>query len=125
MSRNKAVKAQAIKHLLAGEPVSSVAQLVGVTPKTVYRWLETPEFVAALHSQEKQVLDACSFRLVGLAHQAIDALQAVLEHPGFQGSNTKRLAAVAVLELVLKWRELVSFEERLSNLERQVQDGKK
>ena len=73
-----------------------------------------------LRRQEKQVVEGVSWRLISRARLALDALRDCVEHPEGRGQNVKRLAAVSILELVLKWREQVDFEERLSRLERQV-----
>lgn len=126
MARNtKTKKAQVVTYLLTGNTVLQAAQLAGVTERTVYLWLNEPVFVEELRRQERQVLNACSWNLVSLSKQALDALKDVLERPSQAGASNKRLAAAQVLELVLKWRDAVDFETRLERLERQVFNGTK
>lgn len=125
MARNtKTKKAQVVTYLLTGNTVLQAAQLAGVTERTVYLWLNEPVFVEELRRQERQVLNACSWNLVSLSKQALDALKDVLERPSQAGASNKRLAAAQVLELVLKWRDAVDFETRLERLERQVFNGR-
>lgn len=125
MARNtKTKKAQVVTYLLTGNTVLQAAQLAGVTERTVYLWLNEPVFVEELRRQERQVLNACSWTLVSLSKQALDALKDVLERPSQAGASNKRLAAAQVLELVLKWRDAVDFETRLERLERQVFNGR-
>lgn len=124
MRNSKTKKAQVVTYLLTGNTVLQAAQLAGVTERTVYLWLNEPVFVEELRRQERQVLNACSWTLVSLSKQALDALKDVLERPSQAGASNKRLAAAQVLELVLKWRDAVDFETRLERLERQVFNGR-
>jgi len=118
--RFPAKKNLVVVHLLSGSTIEQAARQSGVSDRQVHRWLKEGAFQNALRSQERQVIDACSWRLVSMTKKALDALEDVLREPSSRGANVKRLAAVSVLELTLKWRELVDFEERLSRLERQV-----
>lgn len=119
-SFHTAKKAQVITSLLTGETVSSAAQNAGVSERQVYRWLETPEFINEIHSQEHLVLNACSWRLVSLTRKALDALEDVIDHPAQPGAANKRQSGVALLELTLKYMDVLTFEERLERLERLV-----
>lgn len=113
-------RAQLVEHLLSGETVVSAARLAGVAERTARRWVSEPDFRAQVRQAEGQALDTVSRRLVSMSGQALDALESVLNVPEGRNQNVRRLAAVAVLELLLKWREVVDFEERLAQLERTV-----
>ena len=110
----------AIIALLTGSTISGAAQRAGVTERTMYRWLAQPEFMDALHQEERQVLDGVGWRLVSMSRLALDALNSVLVDPAQPGAANKRQAAVAVLELLMKWRSMLDFEDRLKYLERLV-----
>jgi hypothetical protein len=110
----------AIIELLSGSTIAQAAVKAGVSERQVYRWLETPAFVQELHGQERLVLNACSWRLVSLTKQALDALEDVLTRPAQPGAANKRLASVALLEMSLRFMDVLTFEERLERLERQV-----
>ena len=113
-------KAQVIKHLLTGNTVLLAAEKAGVTERTVYRWLSQPDFVEEIHRQERQVLRACSWRLVSMTKKALDAIEDVMDQPSQPGATNKRLASVAVHELALKYMDILTFEERLLALEKAV-----
>jgi len=115
---------KAVSGLLEGTPVVQVAEIVGVSERTLYRWLGSEEFTAELRKAELQVLDAVGLRLVNLAGAAVDALEIVLENPSTKGASVKRLVAKDILELLLKWRSETILEERILNLERKVFNGK-
>ena len=115
----------AIEGLLEGKTVSAVADSVGVSERTLYRWLAEERFTSELRRAELRVLDAVGLRLVNLAGAAVDALETVLNEPSVRGASVKRLTAKDILELLLKWRSEIILEERIVNLERQVFHGKK
>ena len=109
---------QALESLLMGRTIDQAAEIAGIGTRTLYRWLQEDEsFRASLRSAEKQALDAVGIRLVGMADTALTALGNVLMKPAERGQNVRRLAARDILDLVVKWRELTSFEERLTALE--------
>jgi len=106
--------------MLHGQSVTAAAEVANVSRRTVYRWLDQPGFRQALQEQEGRILDTITRRLLVLADQAVIALKEVLEQPGGRGANTKRLAAVSIIELCSKLREMRTVEQRISDLEKVV-----
>lgn len=123
MSNTK--KTRFIDALLTGDTVSQAAGKAGVTERTAYTWHTSQDVRYQLHQAQAQALNLAGLRLVALCDQALTGLQDVMNEPTARGANTKRLACVSVLELALKWRELVDFEERLSEVERRLNDDTK
>lgn len=110
---------QAVNSLLSGSSIRQAAQLAGVNARTLYRWMEEPRFTQALKDGESRILQAVGVRLAGLAGAACDVLSDILEsETSSPGAGVRRLAAVNVLEMLSKWKELTDFEERLQALER-------
>lgn len=107
----------AIVALLEKPTVEQAAESAGISSKTIYRWMEEPGFRSALSSAEEGVLDESTRRLMQLSSQAIDALENVMHNPSQEGASNKRLAALAMLDQLCKFRELRNLEERLSTLE--------
>ena len=118
-------KRKAISELVSGANIDTTSSAVGVTPRTLNRWLKEDTFKAELRRAELRVMDAVGLRLVNLAGAAVDALETVLNEPSVRGASVKRLTAKDILELLLKWRSEIILEERIVNLERQVFYGKK
>lgn len=107
----------AIVALLEQPTVERAAESAGVSPKTLYRWMEEPGFRGALSTAEEEVLDETTRRLMQLSSQAIGALENVMNNPSQEGASNKRLAALAMLDVLVKFRELRSVEQRLLQLE--------
>lgn len=117
-------RTKAIAALLAGETVIGAAIAAGVSERQIYRWMTDETFTGQLRQAERKVLETIGFQLFSLASAAVSGLEEVLTNPDKRGANVRRLAAVSTLELLLKWRESVSFEDRLAQLEARVLDGR-
>jgi hypothetical protein len=113
-----------LNHLLSGFTVVQASKETGVSERTVRRWVTEPVFKAELDRRQSEIVQACSLRLVSLTNQALDTLESVLNDVKASAGN-RRLSAVAILEMVLKWRDTVDFEERITRLEKAVLNGKK
>lgn len=110
-------KRKAISELVSGANIDTTSSAVGVTPRTLNRWLKEEPFIRGLRQEELKIMDAVGLRLVNLAGAAVDALETVLNEPSVRGASVKRLTAKDILELLLKWRETLTFDERLTRLE--------
>lgn len=110
---------QAIAALLSSRNVVEAAKAAHVGERSLYRWMNLPDFRAALIDAEGGAIDQATRRLIGLQNGAIDTLESVLIDS--QTSAGVRLrAARAILDYLIKLRELRNLEERLINLESMV-----
>lgn len=108
-----------IENLLTCTTQIEAAQRTGVTTRTFQRWMKNPEFVERLQETERQRLAGVGRSLIGGQKLAVETLINIMTDRKTSDTN-KRLAAVAWLELTIKWRELVEFEERLTRLENAI-----
>lgn len=110
---------KAIGRLAAGGTVTEAAKAAGVGRTTVYSWMRQPEFAAELRYREGLLLDWATRKLLNLQDAALGTFEAVLSDP--EASHATRLrAAMAVLDHLLKLRELRDLEGRLQALEEAV-----
>ena len=100
--------------------IDEVAEAIGVNPRTVFRWLDDPKFRSALSCAEGAALDLATRRLLMLGDKAIAGLESVLNDPTQGGAGNKRLAATAILDQLIRLRELRNIEARLTDLEKAV-----
>ena len=117
-------KRKAVESLVANGDVSEAARYAGVSRDTLYRWLKQDDFRAALDAATRQALERLSRSLVALGDQAVGTLGSVMDDPD-AATGVRLRAAEATISNILKLRELVSLESRVSELERTVQNGNK
>jgi len=115
---------KALGALLEGRTVEEAGCLAGVSKRQVYRYLRDKNFTSQLQQEQDALISAVGAKLVSLGQKALICLEAVMEHPGMGAANVKRLAAVSVLDLLLKYRSQVELEARVSILEEEVNKRK-
>ena len=107
---------QAIRALLTTKNVAEAAKKTRVSLRTLWRWLGDPMFRVQLAGAEADMLDAATRRLLQLQEGAIETVQAIMQD-GETNASVRLRAAQAVLDYLLKLRELRNVEQRLTALE--------
>jgi transposase-like protein len=119
-SREKKLTAKqqrALRSLLDGQSVVDAARDCGVTPRTLFRWLQDETFAASLRNLQGRALDEAMFNLQTASTRAVATLIKNLESENAFASNA---AAVAILGNALKWRDTSDLQDRLEQLERTI-----
>jgi hypothetical protein len=107
---------KAVACLLSERNALAAAKAAGVGERTLFRWLADPVFRVAVREAEADAIDTASRRLVGLSDTAIDTLAGILTDEE-TAPALKLRAAQAILDHLLKLRELATVEARLAALE--------
>ena len=93
----------------------AAAAAAGVGKRTLQDYLSDPDFQAELQAAQSAMIGEATRRLTSLCGLAVDALAECLGP--YTNEKTAMTAAVAVLDRVLKFKELAEFEQRLAALE--------
>ena len=93
----------------------AAAVAAGVGKRTLQDYLSDPDFQAELQAAQSAMIGTATMRLTALTGLAVDALAECLGP--YTNEKTAMTAAVAVLDRVLKFKELTDFEQRLAALE--------
>ncbi len=109
---------RAVPALLAYGTVTAAAAALGLGEKTLYRYLENPNFKAELDKAVKGLIDSAGVRLYAGQDAALDTLEEIMESGKREAD--RRLAAVNWLTFAVKWREIQNVEDRLKALEEAV-----
>lgn len=109
----------AIATLAAGETVTRAAVSANVSRETLYKWLQQPAFQRALTETTDAALENVSRRLVSLSDTALETLETAMIDETCEYNPRIRAAAV-VLQNVLALGELVTMNQRLTELERKA-----
>lgn len=106
----------AIQALLQHSTLKAAADSIGISERTLRRWLEDQEFAKAYAGAKSAALASALSKLAGGSGEAVDALLRVIRSR--RGSSAARVsAAVRLLELAMRDREDMDFDARLRALE--------
>src|SRR5271167_2298463 len=110
-------KEEAIAALLTQRNLEEAAKAVGVSVKTLLRWMKAPEFAEACRKARRAAFGQCTARLQQASSAAVSAVLKVLVDQSGPASARLR-AADMVLTHAIKAIEIEEIEARLSELER-------
>jgi transposase-like protein len=117
-------KEEAIAALLTQRNVEEAARAIGVTPKTLLRWMREPEFESAYRAGRRDAFKQSIARLQQATSAAVTTLLKVMVDPSTPAS-TKVRAADSVLDHAGKAIEIEDIEARVSELERAAEAQKR
>lgn len=114
-------KSLAIELVANGVEFNKVAEHIGVTRQTLYRWMQAKEFQIALRAISADRLKRLSSRLAMLDDLVLDGLESILRGH----DNRLRLRAIEVhLNRRVELAGLADIEARVMALESGVMNGK-
>ena len=107
---------RAIGALLECRSNLEAAARAGIAPKTLYRWLKSPLFVAELQAAENKVIDGSIRRLAGLTGAAVEVLGDIMANPAAKHAVRVQAANVTLARFG-DLHEEQELERRLTRLE--------
>jgi hypothetical protein len=117
-------KEDAVAALLTHRNIEEAAGAVGISAKTLLRWMKEPEFDAAYREARRAAFSQSVARLQQASGAAVSTLLKVMVDPNTLAS-TKVRAADSVLDHSAKAIELEDIEVRVSELERAAEAQRK
>ena len=106
----------AIAALLSQRTVEDAARVAGVGARTLFRWMESPEFREAYLQARRQAFGQSSARLQQATGAAVSVILTLMLDGNAPAASRIR-AAHAVLDLAAKALEIEDIEVRLRLLE--------
>jgi transposase-like protein len=116
-------KEAAILALLSQRNVEEAARAVGVTARTLYRWMKEPEFDAAYRAARRAAFSQSTARLQQMCTAAVSTLGKIMVDANAPAASRVR-AADSVLGHAAKAIEIEDIEVRVSELERAAERNK-
>ena len=114
---SQARRTSAILALIAEPTIEGAALVSGVGRSTIFQWLQDEAFAGELTRARTRAFDSGLNVLKGATERAAAVLIDLLKS---RNETTKRLSAVAILEIALKVHDGADLEARLLALERAV-----
>jgi transposase-like protein len=110
-------KEAAIAALLSHRTLEEAARAVGISPNTLLRWQQDPEFDAAFRKARRATYGQTTARLHQASSVAVSAVLKIMVDPGAPASTRLRAADI-VLAHTAKAIEIEDIEARVAELER-------
>jgi len=117
MAQNDTKRGEAIQALLTCRTMEEAATTAGVGRRTLYRYLDDPDFQNELRSKRTALMDSALDSIKGKVQKAVDQLSALLD---CEEDRTRRLACKDLIDYSLKIKETQDIEERLAAIEEQL-----
>jgi hypothetical protein len=109
-------KDEAIIALLTHRNVEEAAKSIGIVPKTLFRWMQVPEFDAAYRQARRDAFRQSVARLQQASGAAVTTLLKLAVDPNAPPA-VKARAAYYILTLTTKAMETEEIERRVTALE--------
>ena len=110
---------RAIRALIETGDTAQAAQGAGVGRTTVYRWMTQPAFMAELKGAELQAIESLGRGMISLSDDVLAVWREAMIADGVPWT-VKQQAANNVAGHILRYRELIDLEQRLSSLEEKI-----
>ena len=116
-------KDQAVMALITEPTMKAAADKIGITPRTLYKWLKMPEFRSAYMAAKREAVSVAITRLQQAATEAVETLRAIMNDPK-KPASARVAAARSILEMAIKATEIEDLEIRIEELERLITNKK-
>jgi hypothetical protein len=116
-------KEEAIIALLTHRNVEEAAKTVGLSPKTLFRWMQDPEFDADYRKARRDSFHQAVARLQQTSSAAVTTLLKLAVDPNAPAA-VKARAAYYILTLGTKAMETEDIDVRVTELERAAEPSK-
>lgn len=115
-----------IAGLLGARTVREAASEAGIHERTGWRYLGDPDVRAELTRRQSAMLAVVTLGIVEDMTEARTVLRAIMTDPvaaGVKGAGVRVRAAAIIVDTGLRFFEVLSLADRLSALERRLDDG--
>jgi hypothetical protein len=102
----------------SGHSARPTAGKIGVHERTVHVWRHEPEFIKLVERYQTRMIGRAMGRLAGTATKAVNTLGRCLESQ--DGDTVRVRAAVAILDQLVRLRDVTELEARIVALEKKI-----
>lgn len=108
--------AKAVSALLSTCTIQAAADTIGVSARTLHRWMQDADFITQLHAAQDAMLEQAALRVVGLSGDAVSTLHDAMRDPETP-TGVRVRASDLLLANALRLSEQVSLAQRVRKLE--------
>ncbi len=119
------LREKAVTALLSSRSVQAAANKIGVSKRTLDRWLADEGFREAYLTAKKDLLYRGLGNLARKVFDAVEVLGEIAKHRGREFQGARSHAAANIIRLAMDSHVIETFEERLLALEKQGRSHEK
>jgi len=108
---------RAIAAILSSRTYDEAMTTARISRQTFYNWMKQPHFKAELDRQLNELTDGAFNQLKNAAGDAVDTLRTLLNS---ESENVRLRASQAIVDYVIKARELGDISARLDEIEKTI-----
>ncbi len=109
---------KAIPFLVSSPTYTQGCEQAKINKTTLYKWLKNTEFKAELDRQRSEIVETAFGMIAQNIEKAVSTLVGLLDSGD---DRVKRLTANDIISHFLKYKELKDLEERIRQIERQLE----
>jgi len=113
---------KAISAIISARSYEDAIQAAGVCRQTFYSYLRQDHFKTELNRQLNELTDGAFTRLKTASGEAVETLRTLLNS---ESENVRLRAAQAIVDYVIKAREIEDIEKRLDAIETAIDGGRR
>ena len=106
-----------IAAILSSRTYDEAMTTARISRQTFYNWMKQPHFKAELDRQLNELTDGAFNQLKNAAGDAVDTLRSLLNS---ESENVRLRASQAIVDYVIKARELGDLSARLDEIEKNI-----
>ena len=108
----------ALPHLIGSGSQTQKAKDAGIGKTTLYRWLQNPDFRAALERLRRETLNAAEARIQAMTYDAANVVHEIMHHGG---ERVRLQAALAALKFAQEIENTRQLADRMEDLEKSAE----
>jgi uncharacterized protein YjgD (DUF1641 family) len=109
----------ALAALLTNPTIEKAAAAAKVSSKQLHRWLNDPDFKAALQLAEAELIDQTVRRVSAISATALETLESIIKNRKVAAGVRVR-ASIGLLAQLIRLKELSEHEDRLIAMEEEL-----
>lgn len=113
---------KAIPLIISAKTITEGVKQAGISKTLFYEWMKNDVFRNEFISRQNDIIETALKELKGLSSEAVERLGSLLRET--QNENIRLKAIALILDNTMKMKEIEDIEERLTEIERRLNNEK-
>jgi len=115
-------KGNAVYTIISTPTIKQAAGIIGVTEKTVHKWLNEPAFAREVQEAQEAATRNAVRRIMSTVDNAVSTLETIMQD-ATAATAPRVTAAAKLLDSALRAYDMIDIQNRLDAIERKIGNG--